>query len=177
MRSLFLGLTLFLIIVKRQEVHSIHLFSYFRWEIRYFLFSVYQRFAALYSSLDVCQLSLLQRRDLCHYILSDVEYRIEVTSSTDGFNYSCKKNIISLTSRDVDYLETNKFSTWQCPEKYPEESKYRYYVGKNHLRDAALLYKFSKDETNHFLDAVLYPDATVINISRLMLAYAGKPTA
>lgn len=109
-------------------------------------FSVYQRFASTYKSIDVCSLSVKQRTLLCNEAFrkdevpqKGEEKKEEELLFNEDSKSICMKNKVKLSAIDADDLETNLFSMWECNGNI-QTTQNMYFLGKNHLKNAATIY-------------------------------------
>lgn len=79
----------------------------------------------------------------------------------DAMSYSiCLRRKVTLTALESDDYETNKFSMWECPSNKLHINLY--FVGKNHLKDSATIYK----RITHKRQEYYYPHTLATKIDR-----------
>lgn len=102
---------------------------------------------------------------LCNEALKYYENPQDIYRIPKKLKFKNSRIQVTLTRREADALETNIFSLFECPSDLVSSHSI-FFVGKNHLKDTATIYKRIQIEwKNHYC-----PHAFIFDINRYMLA-------
>lgn len=113
-----------------------------------------------HQSIDLCRLTALEKKLLCDAALKGLNVLEEDMVSTTSYS-TCIKNNVTLTVVEADDYETNQFSMYPCLSNNDKI----YFLGTNHLKDAATIYKRVVIERKKYY----YPHTLITKIDKFKL--------